>query len=103
MCATHFLSAKLEAWLHQNAGHENKVLDEVIAPNNTRTLRDFLLGQLEIFLVNNASKKSLEDNLQEYARNLGTNSIIPTTIKQFKKLTSFLDGEVQFYAACCAP
>lgn len=85
------------------AGHENKVLDVVIAPNNTRTLRDFLLGQLEIFLVNSASKKSLEDNLQEYARNLGANSIIPTTIKQFKKLTSFLDGEVQFYAACCAP
>lgn len=107
MCTTHFCtrqaSAKLEAWLHQNAGHENKVLDEVIAPQNTRTLRNFLLGQLEIFLVNNMSKKSLEDSLQEYARNLGANSIIPTTIKQFKKLASFLDGEVHFYAACCAP
>jgi hypothetical protein len=66
-------------------------------------LRQFLLGKLEIFLGRQLSKAALEEILCEEARTLGAGNLVPTTMHQFKKLTSFLHGEIRFYVACCAP
>ncbi len=66
-------------------------------------MREFILGKLELFLANHLSKAVLAEVLRESARDLGEGAITPTTMKQFKKLTAYLDGEVTFYAACCRP
>ena len=93
----------LEAWLCKHAGKESGVLAQSIVPGSKRTLREFILGKLELFLANHLSKAVLEELLRESARDLGDGAIAPTTMKQFKKLTAYLDGEVTFYAACCRP
>lgn len=93
----------LDVWMTNHPGNESAVLSEPVAPGNHRTLRAFLLGKLELFLMNHWSKVMLEEVLREEARNLGKHAKVPTTMKQFRKLTAFLDGEVQFYAACCRP
>lgn len=104
MSATHSIEqSPLDVWMTNNPGSESAVLAEPVAPGNQRTLRDFLLGKLELFIMNHWSKAMLEETLREDARNLGEGARVPTTMKQFRRLTAFLDGEVQFYAACCRP
>lgn len=93
--------SSLEALEAKYASTESELLLQPIAPGNARTLRDFLLGKLELFLMNHWSKSNLEDSLRESARDLGKDAIIPTTMKQFQKLTAFLEGRVKIYVACC--
>lgn len=87
----------------RHAGRASDVLSQPIFPGSNRTLRAFVLGKLEHFLANHLSKATLEEDLRETARNLGKDAITSTTMKQFKTLTAYLDGEVTFYAACCRP
>lgn len=84
---------------------ESSVLSRNIEPENPKspTLRDYVLARFEMLLTLNLSKSSLETMMQQENRERGGQTLIPTTLRQFKKLTSFLSGEIRFYAVCCVP
>lgn len=84
---------------------ESSVLSRNIEPDNPKspTLRDYVLARFEMLLTLNLSKSALETMMQQENRERGGHTLIPTTLRQFKKLTSFLSGEIRFYAVCCVP
>lgn len=96
---------QLVPFINQLPVMESNVLSKHIVPDDEKSplLRDFLLSRVEIMLTKNLPKTTLESMLQLEHKERGGKTLIPTTIKQFKKLITFVSGEVQFYAICCIP
>ena len=82
---------------------EPDVLQQPIAPGSERLLRDYVLDCYEIYIVKQLTKATLENILSVNKKSLGSQSLVPTTMAQFRKLTGWLQGDVNFYLACCVP
>lgn len=105
-------NAALNVYLEDKKGKEEAILDEPIAKHRRERVRDVLLDLLETMLTKQLSKAAMECHLRILKRALISDSetpaeakqnLVPTTMKQFMKLMSFLRDETSFYVACCCP
>lgn len=58
---------------------------------------------MEKAVIEQRSKASMEVDLRHAAQNAGSVHYIPRTEKQCFRLMSYLQGEIDFYIACCKP
>lgn len=98
------------AWISDKSGFELEILDQPIANGHTRRLRELILDYVEMMLIKHESKAAIEVHLRTLKHSLeiageskedAKKNLVPTTIKQFTKLISYLRSETKFYIACC--
>ena len=97
----------LQAYYELHPGREKKeILDEPLYKGATLTVREWLLGLLEIQLFHNTSHEALDAQLRMARRSHPAPNFVPGSRASFRELVSFLLTDTKFYVTCaksCRP